>query len=332
MPQSPLHDVHVRAGAELSDAAGWALPSRYGDVRAEYDAARASAAAADVSHIGKLVFSGPDRKEFLQGLLTNDVASLKPGGALPTCLLTHKGKLVADFSLYDRGEDLFVLAPPAAVEPMRQALAKYLPLSDTTLTDATLDLAALWVGGPKASAALERARGGAAVLAAPPFFDGGAIVLCAPGDAARLWEALGKAGAAAVGLRALKTLRVEAGRPLFGVDMGPDHHPAEAALEDRISTTKGCYLGQETVTRLKTQGRPPRKLSGLKVDGLTPERTEGKPLTQASQAAGTATSAVFSPRLNATLALALLKTDLSVPGARLDIEGSSAEVVPLPVG
>lgn len=341
-----MHELHRRAGAEFVDAGGWTLPVRYGDLRAEYGAARLSAAVADASYLGKLVFTGPDRQDFLQGLLTNDVAGLGAGRSVRTCLLTHKGKLVADFSLYNRGDDLLALAVPAAAPLIPQGLAKYLPLSDTAVKDVSAEGAAFWVGGPSGPGLLERllGTGGSegfraaawrdrpvSVLSNPPLTDEGLIVACLLEDAAGLWADLLSGGAAAVGWRTVEALRVEAGRPLLGVDAGPENYPAEANLEADISYTKGCYLGQETTTRLKTQGRPPQKLSGLKIEGASPAECLGKSLVQDGQPAGTVTSAVFSPKLNATLALALLKTEKSVPGARFEIAGGSAEVVPLPV-
>src|SRR5687767_448413 len=96
----PLRYLHEQRNASFVEAFGLEVPARYGDPRREYEAASSSAALADVSYVGKMLVSGPDAREFLQGLVTNDVSGLAPGHALPACLLTAQGKLTADFWLH----------------------------------------------------------------------------------------------------------------------------------------------------------------------------------------------------------------------------------------
>lgn len=348
----PLHPVHQALGAVFQTAGDWELPARYAGPLREYEAARGACALADVSHWGKLLFSGADRAEFLNGLLTNDVQNLPPGKGFPACLLTPHGKLTGDFWLYNRGEDLLSLHPSPAAPAVSRSLSKYLPLSETVLEDLTASHALFSLSGPRASDVLQKTLGVAvpgplgcadllwneapATLFSWPAYQPDGFLILGPAPAARsLWSALLETGRPAglqpLGFEALEILRVESGRPAFGVDMNEDNYPLEAGLEEAVSFTKGCYLGQETTARTKHHARLPRRLAGLR---LSARARPGASLLREGRPAATITSVVESPALGGTLALALVPADRSEPGARFEIGdekgGAAAEVVPFP--
>lgn len=322
---------------ETESRAGW---------EEEYAAVQDAAGLADLSSWGKLRFSGPDRKKFLNGLLTNDVLNLKPMRGFPCCILTPKGKVQGDFLLYDLGVELIALGWPRAVANLSAGLSKMLMLSQTKLDDVSADFGLFFLAGPKARAALEAVFG-----AVPPFEpfqvrgferDGspvlvlssarlrpdGFFLMPAAGVAKGLWAELldkGKAvGLKHLGAEALNVLRVERGLPVFGVDMDEDTIPLEARLEPAISMTKGCYMGQETVSRIVNLGHVNRVLAGLKVEGEEPP-VPGTAVHAGGSEIGKVTSGVWSPKFKSVLALAMIRFEQSKPGTKVEVrEGKGA--------
>jgi len=329
----PLREVHRAAGAVFGPVGEWELPLRYAGLEAEHQAAKASLAVADVSFLAKRRFTGPDAQAFLHGLLTSDIEGLAVGQAALACLLTPKGKIIAPFWLCHRGGDFLALAEPAAAAALHAGLQKFLLLSDTRLEDAS-DLGLFLVLGPKA---------GAAAAAATSVFPLGPhrLVVCRADAAANTWTALIAAGARPLGHEALEALRVEAGVPAFGREVLPEVFPQEVNLGAAISYDKGCYLGQETMARIRTYGRLQRRLVGLKTErpivpgDVVAARASGRPGLSDGVAdsvpVGQITSAVFSPALNAPLALAVVRAGDAVLTVQSAGQLLPAAIVPLPV-
>ncbi len=293
-------------------------------------------------------FRGPDRKKFLQGLLTGDLLSLSPGGVLPSLVLTPKGMLLGDFVLYDRGDDLLAAGRPAAMANLQEALTLKLTLSQTTLEQEPGGL--LHLCGSRSVDALrilfgtsvQPGRCFSSVIEDRPVwllpyegFQSGGWLIHVPdlggAEAARLirdkvpW--LVPAGDAV-----LEILRVERGTPVYGVDMDSTTLPQEARLEGAISFTKGCYMGQETVSRIKNLGHVNRLLAGLKLVEVPPP---GAVVHSGEKEIGAISSAVASGRLGGGLALALVRAEDAEPGRALSVSWdgrrSAAEVVRLPL-
>jgi folate-binding protein YgfZ len=343
---SPLFEKFRAEGVPFRSAGGSEVPARFGSFDEECRAAAESCALIDLSHFGKIVFSGPDRLSFLNGLLTNDLKNLPAGRAVWTCLLTHKGKLVADFALYSFETELVAIHFPQATPLILQGLAKYLPLSDTKAEDIGASWGAFYLRGPKAREVAEKVSGQAVgtaecgtvsfegtplrVLKYPPGEEG-ILLLFSAEKSEVLWEALRKAGAVRAGYDLFEAWRVEAGRPELGVDANADSFPATVGLEGALSYTKGCYLGQETTTRLKTQGRPKEKMVRLRIDGAA---AVGDAVFSGESPVGQITSAAPACRERGVLALATVPFALSVPGTRLEVLSGqfrlSAEVLPFP--
>lgn len=255
-----------------------------------------SARALDVSDWGFFRFRGPDAGKFLQGLVTADVAALKPGGFLPACVLTPKGLLVADFELYNRGEDLLAVARPAAADGFLRAFEKKIMLSSSTFERLR----------PRATLVVGAQTGG---LPWPRLI-----------EPARLFvDAAAPADADPLTAEAFQARRVAAGFPWFGVDMDAETLPLEARQDAAISRDKGCYMGQETVSRIIHRGRVNRRLARLSFRAAAP--AAGAPVRRAGEECGRLTSAAGA------WALAMLRADAAAPGARLDCAGAEAEVV-----
>jgi folate-binding protein YgfZ len=308
--------------------------------KAEYTAAIDAVGAVDLSAWAKIIFTGADRVDFLQGLLTQDVLKIAPGLGAHTCLLTPKGKLLGDFALYNRGADFFAFAAPQAGPSIVGTLKKYAPLSDTAIADASNDFAAFYLTGAQASALLERLFGAGAggadkqwasytikdtafeIFQNPIFNAQGALIVVprAKRDFLRYTlEIQGQSlGFSWIGADTFNVLRLESGAPIWGVDVTEENYPLEVGFLNAVSFDKGCYLGQETTNRIKTQARLPRQWTALKIDGGA---QRGNPVADGAGAEkGFLTSVVFSPKINGTLAGAFLAADLITPPAELSVK------------
>jgi folate-binding protein YgfZ len=291
---------------------------------------------------GRAIISvtGPDGAEYLQGQVTNDVESLAVGEGQYAALLDRKGHMQTDLRVVRiASEEIQVDLEP---EPRVQAL-KHLTMysigRDVAVADATEERALLSVIGPRAveiagTAPLpEYANEPASIAGIPVVAVGtrnGIDLFCATTDRERLLAALLDAGAVEVSAAAVEIVRVEAGVPRFGAEMDSATMPAEASIvEDAVSFTKGCYIGQETVARLHYKGKPNRHLRGLK---LSASAEPGAPLRLGEKEVGTLGGAVVSPALG-PIALAIVRREAE-PGATLTVgeDGVTAEVVALPFG
>lgn len=311
------------------------------ELDAQYRQLREECGLLDRSQRGKLVVSGPEAAEYLQGQLTNDTEAIEPGEGLYAALLDRKGHMQADMRVLRPGEgpELWLDTEPEGFEAARRHLGMYKIGRDVDVVDATAERAILSLVGPRAveiagSAPLpentceEVTIGGAECLAvgAPAGID----VFVPAAERDRVHAALLAAGAVEVSPEAAEILRIEAGRPRFGAEMGTETMPAEAGIvEDAVSFTKGCYIGQETVARLHYKGKPNRHLRGLRLSG--PARP-GAPLRLGEKEVGTLGSAAVSPALG-PIGLAILRREAE-PGSTLAVgeDGVTAEVVAVPFG
>jgi tRNA-modifying protein YgfZ len=311
------------------------------ELDAQYRQLREECGLLDRSDRGKLLISGPEAAKYLQGQLTNDTEALEPGDGAYAALLDRKGHIQGDMRVLRPGEepDLWLDTEPEAIEAVRRHLQMYKIGREVEVSDVSAERAILSLIGPRAveiagSAALpenaceEVTVGGARCLAVGTA---SGIDLIVPADErARAQETLLGAGAVEVTPEAAEILRIEAGRPRFGAEMGTETMPAEAGIvEQAVSFTKGCYIGQETVARLHYKGKPNRHLRGLK---LSAPAQPGEPLRLSDKEVGTLDSAAVSPALG-PIGLAILRREAE-PGATVAVgeDGVTAEVVALPFG
>jgi folate-binding protein YgfZ len=333
----PLHDLHVAAGAKLDAPCGWELPLDYGDGAAEYAAVRHAVGLFDRGHWGVLEVTGRDRATFLHAMLTNDVKSLSPGQGCEAALLDTHGKVQAFVSLWVLEDRILVLTPPGLAAKTLEDLDKYLFSEKAYFRDATGELFFLVLAGPAAPALASRLTGVPAPESRWSHVDGsldGVAVRVvrgsgetgepevwisgAAGDAPRVWNAALAAGARPVGVTAFESLRIETGTPLFGHDADETVLLPEIPFADRVSYTKGCYIGQEVVVRIRDRGHVNRMLRGLSLDGR--EVPPGGALVFDGDAEiGSVTSAAWSFGLDRPLALALVHRKHAAPGTGLDV-------------
>jgi tRNA-modifying protein YgfZ len=310
------------------------------ELDAQYRQLREECGLLDRSARGKLIVSGPEAPEYLQGQLTNDVEALAPGEGQYAALLDRKGHLQADMRvLRISAEEIWIDTEPEALAAARRHLEMYKIGREAAIAELTAKRAILSLIGPRS---VELAGTAALPEHVNEATDIGGIACLAVGTAAgidliaksteadRLREALTGAGAVEVGPEAAEVVRIEAGTPRFGAEMSTETMPAEAGIVERaVSFTKGCYIGQEPVARLHYKGRPNRHLRGLE---LSAPAVPGASLALGEKEVGRIGSACVSPA-RGPLALAIVRREAE-PGAELAVgeDGVTARVVDLPFG
>lgn len=318
----------------------------------QYRAAREGAAVIDRSALGKAEVEGRDRASFLHGMLTNDVKGLAPGQGCAAAFLDAHGKVMALLRVYALADRLLLELPAGLTQKTLLLLDKYLISEKASFEPVDDAYAILSVQGPKAGALLAGLAGQSldlaplahvqASVAGQPVriiqrSEFGALpgfhVWTAPAAADAIRAALREAGATPLEDDVAEILRVEAGEPAFPQDADESVLFPELGREDLVSYTKGCYIGQEVVARVKYRGHVNRALTGLRIEG---ERVPapGAAVATAEKEVGRITSAVRSPALGAPIALAYVRREHREPGqtvsVMIDGDPVPARVTPLP--
>ncbi len=352
---SPLHDLHVAAGASFTDFAGWQMPVRYTSDLDEHHAVRERAGIFDISHMAEIDVTGPDAAAYLDYALAGELSAVQIGQAKYTLLLNEAGGVVDDLIVYRRAEDRFlVVANAGNREPVVHALRERIGGHRAVMVDVSDDMSLIAVQGPAARAIvescaglsvaggvealealgyyrfLEATFGGAEALLARTGYTGedGFELYVAPEVAAALWQALVTAGEAHglsyAGLAARDTLRLEAGMPLYGHELGLDIMPHQAQLERTVALAKpGDFVGRASIEHYDPAGR--RVLVGLAAEGRRAARAEYDLFASEDSdvVIGAITSGVLSPTLGHPIAMALVDPEYAEVGATLsaDIRG-----------
>ncbi|MGN6188295.1 MAG: CAF17-like 4Fe-4S cluster assembly/insertion protein YgfZ [Conexibacter sp.] len=291
----------------------------------------------DRSDRGKLAFTGAQAKTFLQGQVTNDVEALTPGSGCYAALLSPKGKMLGDLRILDTGEELWLDTERSALQAIFNALHRARLGYDAELHKRTLQQGLLSLVGPEARRvagakdlpAEEHANAAVEIEGIPAraiVTDVGVDLVCAAEQTPALIAALTARGAEPVPEATAEVVRVERGRPRYGVDLDDTTIPQEADLNARaVSFRKGCYVGQETVARLFYKGKPNRHLRGLRLSAPAEPGTE---LTADGRVVGRLGSVVVSPQ-HGPIGLALVRREIE-PGAEISAGAATATVVELP--
>ncbi len=340
--QSPLDAAHKSLGAKLVDFGGWNMPLNYpSGTTAEHHACRTSAVAFDVSHLGTMRMDGDDVVERVQRALTNDLNKITPGRAQYSHLLDDEGSVVDDIIVW--------WVSPTRLDVMPNASNTTRVVNALGGTDVTSSRAIIAVQGPEAR---ERVRKVHSDLAEVPHFgvqqitwrDADVVVagtgytgedgieLAVPTEVAEtMWQELLDAGVVPAGLGARDTLRLEAGLPLHGHELGPGITPLQAGLNWVVSWDKGPFIGREALLAERERGIS-RRLRGFVAEGRRPLR-EGCGVIIDGAQVGTLTSGNISQVLGHGIGMGFVPPEVK-PGAQLqiDVRGTlmNAEVVKPP--
>jgi folate-binding protein YgfZ len=337
MRETALHAHLVARGATHAPDRDVLLPRHFGDAAAEYAALRGGAAVVDLGFRTVVRVTGADRVTFLQGMLTNDVASLAPGSGCPALLLTIQGRVTADVRVAVLEDAVLLDVDVRARAGLLEALEQLLIADEVELGDPITPLELIGLEGPAATEVLGGMAGSLAAHAHAAVevgnvsvraqraseVRGPGFVLLVPADAATVvWDALVAAGARPCGMDALEGRRVEVGVPRIGLDMDGSTLALEVPVEDAISATKGCYLGQEVVARGTARGHVNRRLVALRLDG--PEPPPGAHLVRDGKEAGRLTSVARAFGAGGLAALGLVRREQWEPGTELRVQHGHA--------
>ena len=310
----------------------------------QYTAARESAAIFDRSRQGRIEITGADRLSFLHALLTNDIAQLVKGAGTYAAYLTPQGRMISDMRVIEIGDRILMNVEGPVASALAVRLDKLVFSEDVQVRDISGELSELCVHGPAAAAVIERATGinvsqlahdhhnlavGTQLIVRNDALGVLGFDLVVPhSERQSLWLKLIEAGAVEAGEEVYETMRIEAGRPRFGVDMDTETIPLEAGIEGRaISFSKGCYVGQEVIVRVmhRGHGRVARRLVRLMMSGGAPPRP-GDTIYASGKDSGHITSAAQSPKAGSAIALGYVHRDLIAPGTAVTVNGLDGRV------
>lgn len=325
----------------------------FGDVVAETRVARQGTALFDLTPRARIEIVGPNARKLLHGQVTNDILALDAGAGCYAAHLTAKGRMICDMVVRCDAEDRCTIeVDRAAAANLTPRFTRFAMLDDCEVADISDAHDVLLLTGPTAGATLAKVLEDEAFLDLPPYhhvsssFDGHDTRIQAradlgePGYAVTIDRAFGGhlaatllgAGAALAGQRAFELLTIEAGTPIWGRDMSDANLPPECGIPHAISYTKGCYVGQETVARIRTYGQVNKELRGLASE--TPLPVGAELMTRDEKEVGTITASGISPNLNRPVALGYVHRSAMEPGQRLLARTASGvievEVVALP--
>jgi aminomethyltransferase len=333
--------VHEQLGATLTDFAGWLMPLRYGSETAEHKAVRTAAGLFDLSHMGELAVIGPAAGEALDYALVGEPSALRPGRARYTMICADGGGVIDDLIVYRLSDTEFLIVANAAnTSAVAAALTERAAGRSAEVTDKTADYALIALQGPRAAAILAPLTD--ADLSAVKYYasypakvadrpvllartgytgEDGFELFVAPADAEALWHALSDAGSGdgliPAGLAARDTLRLEAGMPLYGNELGPTMTPYDAGLGRVVRLDKsGDFVGRAALAA-RAQAPAERQLIGLTVQSRRVPR-HGYDVLWNGQPCGSVTSGAPSPTLGVPIAMAYVKPEAAAAAATAD--------------
>jgi len=357
MKKLPLNEVHKKIGANFQDSVGWSVPMDYGDELSEYKAVRENVGIIDLSPRGKLRLCGKDHLKFLQGMLSNDVMKLEEGMGMYATILTVKGRMISDMRVYREKESILLDLEPGLNEKVTQLLTKFRLSYKATIDDITESVGLLSIQGPHSGKLLgllleEEIPQMEEFNFIQKEFIGHELTINKVNRTGEegfdlyldnkglqvIWEALMNKGEGLkikpLGYSAMNTLRIEAGIPVYNVDMDESNIPIEAGLWNALNFEKGCYVGQEVVARIRWRGHVNWHLMGFKgvgdyVAGIGDEIFDGE------RKIGRVTSSTFSPSLNKPISLGYIRREFKETGTKVSLKGADgsethAEVNDLP--
>jgi folate-binding protein YgfZ len=300
---------------------------------------------------GRIRVSGAEAVMFLNGLVTNDMKSLGENRWMPAAFANVQGRLIGAVRIVRGKEPAFLIDTDAAShEAVLKSISKFTLAGDFRVADVTAETVLMTIQGKRAGAIVEQVfeipvsdlpRNGVVetnwrnvpvmIFRATHTAEDGFVFVVDAAQSSALQQAIVEAGAQPISENVAEILRVEAGIARYGRDMDETNVVTETNLDDALSYTKGCYLGQEIIVRIKHRGHVAKKLTGLQLDtdrqidsGTTIKTIDG------DQEIGRVTSAVVSPRLGSTIALGYVRFEHLAPGTQVKVNDVAATITELP--
>ena len=286
----------------------------------------------DLSTRGRITVSGSEAAMFLNGLITNDMKTLGENQSMLAAFPNVQGRLLAVVRVIRRANDFLLDTEAATREKVIKILERFTLAGDFKVADVTNDSALISLQGRGANAVVEKiSADGITVVPATHTAEAGFDLIVSEEQKDSLWQTLMAEGATPVSPEVEEILRIEAGIARYGIDMDETNVVTETNLDDAVSYTKGCYLGQEIIVRIKHRGHVAKKLTGLRFEtdqpiaaGATIRSTDDKEI-------GRVTSATFSPTFERTVGLGYVRYEYLTPGTPVVVAGVAAATHELPL-
>src|SRR6266576_6100649 len=274
--------------AAVADYRGAASAARFSDRDKEFARLREHCGVYDLGYRAKISLTGSDRVRWLNGMVTNNIRDLAVGQGVYAFLLNPQGHILGDLYSYNRGESLLVETDRAQLEKVLSVFRKYIIMDQVEIEDIRENLSSIGIAGPHSGEVLKAAGFQFPQLQALQFVDitwqqisvtlmrhdnplvESYELWSAPAETKSLWEALASAGATPVGEAAVELLRIAAGIPRYGQDIRERDLPQETEQSRALNFTKGCYIGQEIVERIRSRGAVHRTFVGFEIEGALP--------------------------------------------------------------
>lgn len=346
----PLFDEHVRLGAHMTEFAGWNMPLSYSDIRTEHLAVRAAAGLFDLSHMGRVEVTGPDRAAFLDRLSTNRLTDLEPGRARYTVFCDESGGAIDDLVVFRENKSHWVVPNASNRETVVAWMKEHAAKLRIDLRDRSSGTGMLALQGPRASDILatlgvrgldalkyfhlrrETLQGTPVVLSRTGYTGEDGFEVIAPAETlVKLWNVILEAGKprglVPVGLGARDTLRLEAGLCLYGHELSREKNPIEAGLDRFVEFKDREFIGKARLLSSWRDASPQVvRIVGLTLTSRRIART-GQDVLSSGKPVGKITSGTFSPTLEKSIAMGYVPVALSVAGTPVEV-GVSHEAVP----
>lgn len=317
-------------------------------LRPEFQALVSGSGVYDLSLRAKISLTGGDRVRWLNGMVTNNIRDLEPGRGVYAFLLNPQGHILGDLYAYNRGESVLVDTDQSQAEKILTVFDKYIIMDEVDVANVTDQLTTIGIAGPRSGEVLRAAGFDVPELKALQFVatawqqigvtlvrgDNSCVesfeLWLSHGDRGKVYQALVKAGARPVDTSALELLRIAAGIPRYGVDIRERDLPQETEQERALNFSKGCYVGQEIVERIRSRGQVRRKFIGLEFNGSL--AAPGSKIQVEGKDAGEITSAASLPASGGErrVALGYIRREAATPGKQVEADGMAATVVNLP--
>jgi len=320
----------------------------FGELRTEFHALVSACGAYDLSSRAKIAVTGRDRVRWLNGMVTNNIRDLAVGHGVYAFLLNPQGHILADMYVYNRGESLIIDTDQSQTEKLLSTLNRYIIMDDVEVADISEQLTAIGIAGPKSRAVLHAAGMELPQLEPLQFVDltwqsvdptvvrgdnqsvESYEVWLAPEKAPALLHALTNTGATPAGAAALELLRVASGIPRYGQDIRERDLPQETEQQRALHFSKGCYIGQEIVERIRSRGQVHRKFTGFETH--SPLLAVGAKIQADGRDIGEITSVASLPYVNGErpVALGYVRRELATPGKQVQAGSAPLTVAALP--
>lgn len=350
MPATPLNQKLLAAGAAPGEYRGVETPARFSDNGTAFRTLTAACGIYDLGWRAKIIVTGSHRHRWLNGMVTNNIKDLPVSRGNYNFLLNPQGRIQGDLYVYNRGDSLLIDTDHSQLEGMLKLLKRYIIMDDVQLTDASDKITAIGVQGPKSRQVLQNAgihvtelermqvaevncQNTEISIVRTSDDDREAFELWASVENVQnVWDALIKAGATPVGAEAIEQFRIVTGVPRYGVDIRERDLPQETEQADALNFTKGCYIGQEIVERIRSRGSVHRTLRRFSFAGQPP--LPGVKLQADGKEVGEITSVTRLPEVNESvervLGLGYIRKEALQGGARIQYAGGEARPEEIP--